>query len=72
MSKNTPSISNKKQEEAKKKQERLAEALRANLRRRKTQSRVRKEAETDPSKKPAIIKNDCKTSLLTGPTFPAL
>ncbi len=49
MTKTTPHNSGKRTVETQKKQERLAEALRANLKRRKSQSRVRKEPEKDTS-----------------------
>lgn len=45
MSKEKPHITESRAEEHKRKQERLAEALRANLRRRKSQSRARKDEE---------------------------
>jgi len=42
MSKTTPSITKQTADEKQKKQDRLAEALRANLKKRKSQSRSRK------------------------------
>jgi hypothetical protein len=49
MKKETPHNSPSKADEKQAKQDRLAEALRANLRKRKSQARVRK-SNTDPSK----------------------
>jgi|GEM_PF-5056367 len=45
MSDDQPNIKNQAAEEKRKKQERLSEALRANLKRRKTQTRARKTIE---------------------------
>lgn len=45
MNEKKPTLTQKKLTEKQRREERLAEALRANLRRRKAQTRVRKEAE---------------------------
>jgi len=50
MSKNTPTTTQKTADAQQKKQERLAEALRANLKRRKTQTRSRKTIMEMPEK----------------------
>jgi len=52
MSDSQPNIKDQAAEEKRKKQERLSEALRANLKRRKTQSRSRKTNETAEKEKP--------------------
>lgn len=50
MTKEMPNQSTQKQDEKQKKQDRLAEALRANLKRRKSQSRARKSSDQTSAK----------------------
>jgi hypothetical protein len=51
MSDNQPTFTEQTLEEKRKQQERLSEALRANLKRRKTQSRARKSSEESEKEK---------------------